>query len=647
MSRSLKNGYAKLQEEIDERNRAEEALRTSELRFRALFEQAAAGVAQIDTATGKFVEVNRRYCEIVGYTEEELMNASIESITHPDDLASELAPIGGFAEGKKREFSIEKRYLQKCGRIIWVSITISPLWMPGEDPRYNITVVLDITGRKRIESELNESHARYQQLFETAPVSTWEEDYSAVRNFLGMIKGSGVTDIRNYLENNPDLLRKIYSEIKVVRVNQAALRLFRASEESELLGPIDKIMVPETLPLFREQLIAISEGRTSFQSETVQRTFDGRRIDIILHMEVIGEPSAMNRVLVSHTDITALKRAEWSLRRSKDFIATVLNSIDASIAIIDAKNQSILGCNSSFLRERQTVEEEVVGKDRQDVICRYYSRSRSEECPVIKTRRTASRSVCEHVRHDSSGMPRNIEITTFPVKDDENRIIQIVHMAQDITLRKQAENARLREQELKRISAERQLVETELRMLQAQIEPHFLFNTLAHIISLIQTEPDSAANMLQYLTDTLRVSLLRTREETSILRHEMDLLRNFLRIQAMRLEPRLSFDFEIPDELLDLPFPPLLLQPLVENAVIHGIEPNLKGGSISITAERTGAFLRLRVIDTGRGLSNANSGGVGLANVRERLHALYGKKARLILSENIPCGTTAALEVPI
>jgi sensor histidine kinase YesM len=233
------------------------------------------------------------------------------------------------------------------------------------------------------------------------------------------------------------------------------------------------------------------------------------------------------------------------------------------------------------------------------------------------------------------------------VKDDENRIIQVVHMAQDITLRRQAEDARLREQELGRISAERQLVETQLRMLQAQIEPHFLFNTLAHIISLIQTEPESASKMLQYFTETLRVSLLRTREETSILRHEVDLLRNFLRIHAMRLESRLQFTIDIPEDVFGLPFPPLLLQPLVENAVIHGIEPKLEGGSIAITAERTADFLRLRVTDTGRGLFTATSNGVGLANVQDRLHALYGRKARLILTENIPCGTTATIEVPL
>jgi len=221
-------------------------------------------------------------------------------------------------------------------------------------------------------------------------------------------------------------------------------------------------------------------------------------------------------------------------------------------------------------------------------------------------------------------------------------------VAQDITARKQAENSRLEEQQLRRMAAERQVVEAQLRMLQAQIEPHFLFNTLANVMSLIDREPNSAKEMLQRLTRFLRISLRRSREEASTLGQETDMLRDYLNIFKIRLGPRMDFAIDVPAELLDLKFPPMLLQPLVENAIKHGIEPKIEGGCIAIRAEASDGMLRLTVSDTGRGLSDlAVDHGLGLGNVQSRLRALYKSSARLVLEDNIPCGATATIEVPL
>lgn len=650
MSLSLKDSYAKLEKEIMERRRAEEALRASEMKFRILFEQAAAGVAQIETATGRFVKINRRFCEIVGYSEDEIMGMTFQHITHPDDLERDLDKMQRLRLGEIPDFSIEKRYIRKNGEIIWASIAVSPMWLPGEQPRYNIGVVLDITERKRIEVELNKSHARYQQLFETAPVSTMEEDYSRVITALTELKAGGVVDVESYLKNNQNVLKEIESHVRVTRVNQSALRLFGARDKTELLTSLDRTMQIESLDACCERLVAFAEGKTSFRKETVRCTLDGRRIDVIQIDQVVGDSSRMNQVIESHIDITALKLAERALRRSNDFITTVMNSIDPAIVLIDVVNNAILACNSSFLHETSLAVEDVVGKSWRKVVCRSTGHEcdlKRSECALMETLRTGNQAVCELVRLDGTGAARHIEVRTFPVKDDEGRIIQIIHLAEDITLHKQAEEARLKEQELRRISAERQVVETQLRMLQAQIEPHFLFNTLAHIITLIPREPGNATKMLQYLTETLRVSLLRTRQGTSTLGQEMDLLRDFLSIYGMRMGKRLRFTINVSEELLTLPLPPLLLQPLVENAVKHGIEPSAKGGNITISAERTADVISLKVSDTGKGFSeNATADGVGLTNVRERLDALYGSKGRLILSENTPCGFTATIEVP-
>ena len=187
-----------------------------------------------------------------------------------------------------------------------------------------------------------------------------------------------------------------------------------------------------------------------------------------------------------------------------------------------------------------------------------------------------------------------------------------------------------------------------LAMLQAQIEPHFLFNTLANVQSLISREPDRAVLMLDNLNRYLRASLGRTRKPESLLNEELELVDALLQIAAIRLGERLQYRVEVADALRLWVLPPLLLQPLVENALLHGIEPAINGGSIVIRAAMVGDALELAVIDTGIGLGNSTRlhSGVGLANVRARLKAIYADRASLTISANAGQGTTASLLIP-
>lgn len=201
----------------------------------------------------------------------------------------------------------------------------------------------------------------------------------------------------------------------------------------------------------------------------------------------------------------------------------------------------------------------------------------------------------------------------------------------------------------KRRAAEALQAETAARLalLQAQIEPHFLFNTLANIHSLIEENPKTASRILEALNTYLRTSLRRTRQPTSTLGEEIELVETLLSIAAARLGRRLEVTVSVPQELLSWSLPPLLLQPLVENAIRHGIEPAVDGGSIRIDVKKEQDELELVVTDTGIGLNENAPEGVGLANVRARLASLYGGAGKLVLYENKPHGVIAKLIIPV
>ncbi|MFZ2651632.1 MAG: histidine kinase [Burkholderiaceae bacterium] len=217
------------------------------------------------------------------------------------------------------------------------------------------------------------------------------------------------------------------------------------------------------------------------------------------------------------------------------------------------------------------------------------------------------------------------------------------------------------EQQRARLAAsERGAALAKLTLLQSQLEPHLLFNTLANMRVLIALDPPRAQAMLDRLIDYLRATLSASRSHAHALAAEFERVEDFLALMSVRMGERLRTDLRLPAELRELPVPPLLLQPLVENAIKHGLEPSVEGGRIDVSAQREGQQLCLTVRDTGVGLIRAAAASgdaagaagktaFGLSQVRERLHVLYGDRAMLTLeaATDAEGGVLARIKLPL
>jgi hypothetical protein len=207
----------------------------------------------------------------------------------------------------------------------------------------------------------------------------------------------------------------------------------------------------------------------------------------------------------------------------------------------------------------------------------------------------------------------------------------------------------LHKAESERLLLSKHAMESELKLMQAQIEPHFLFNTLASVQFLTETDPPQASRLLGHLLAYLRAALPKMRSTSATLGQEIEFAEAYLNILQMRMGSRLDFGIDVPDALRTHPFPPVLLISIVENAVTHGLEPLAAGGHVTIAARQDHDVLRVTVTDTGIGLSGVSrpGRGVGLLNVRERLAALFGARGRFVLEDAAPRGARATIEIPL
>lgn len=312
----------------------------SEIKFKTIFDQAAIGISNVDPNTGAFLEINNQFCKLLGYTQKEMKEKSYQSISHPDDLKVEISTLKKINEGTIREYTTEKRFLTKKGNIIWVNLSISPLWKKNEKPTSNIAIIEDITQKKEAEQLIKQSQIRFKSLFDYSPLPLWEQDYSKVLNYLKELNliDETIENITSYLKKHPHILQKCFSLVRIIDVNNQCLIQYAPKTKLELLNNLDIIFSDETIPSFTKHIVAICRRENHLKMDATIKKPNGeiRQIHFIYSV-MKGFENTLERVIVSTEDITERKKQEQIILNSQMRIESLINTIDGIVWECDAQ----------------------------------------------------------------------------------------------------------------------------------------------------------------------------------------------------------------------------------------------------------------------------------------------------------------------
>ncbi|UCE63466.1 MAG: PAS domain S-box protein, partial [Nitrospirota bacterium] len=245
--------------DITDRKRAEEVIREGERRFQAIYDQAPTGIAVIDSLSGQFKNINQRYCDIVGYSQEEMLGQTFQDITCPEDLKADLDNMKRLLEGKAETFQMEKRYFRKDGKIIWVNLTCVPLWLERTDPRMHIAIVEDITERKKIEEQMREQRTLLRTL--AVEVSVAEE---RERRRIAMVLHDDIGQSLAILKLKLGSLMKLHPAVKktaaAVEINDLLAHIF-STTRTLTFGLVSPLLYELGLSEAIRNLVEQMEGR--------------------------------------------------------------------------------------------------------------------------------------------------------------------------------------------------------------------------------------------------------------------------------------------------------------------------------------------------------------------------------------------------
>jgi PAS domain S-box-containing protein/putative nucleotidyltransferase with HDIG domain len=266
----------------------------------------------------KIVKVNKKLLEQLKADEKDIVGQYCYSATHRRDkpcrLSNDVCPVEEILKTGEPAIYNHTHY-DKDGKELFVEVSAYPVLNKHGKVISFVHISRDISERKRVENALWETEERYRNIFENSPISLWEEDLSDVKKYINSLKEKGVTDFRKYLDDHPDAIAHFAVLGKVLDVNKTTLEMYKAASKEEMIGSLGKVLNEETYEVFKNELIALAEGKTVFEAQTTNQTLTGEKRDIVIRWTVApGYEDSLSKVLVSIIDVTDQKKIEEKLK---------------------------------------------------------------------------------------------------------------------------------------------------------------------------------------------------------------------------------------------------------------------------------------------------------------------------------------------
>jgi PAS domain S-box-containing protein len=595
--------------------RTEEALRAAEEQKAVILDSMSEFVAYQDVnMTVKWA--NRAAAESVGLSMDQLVGGHCYELWHGRSEPCEGCPV---VEARQTGRPQEREITARDGQV-WF-IRGYPVKAPGGEVVGVVEVAHDVTRRTRVERELRQSEQRYRGCFEDSPVALWEEDFTDVKAHIEDLLHAGVQDLAAYFDAHPEKVRECANLVKLVHVNQAAIKLYGGQTAEDFQEGLPLIFDEESYAVFKEELAAIVEGRTRFDAETTARTLGGEKRHLVLRWSVIrGHEDTLSRVLVSDIDITERKHAEDALQHLMQFNESVVQNMGEGIIVLDEQG------NITFTNPSA---DSLLGYETEELIGQHWTRivPSNLQQEVDHALQGTHRFELEVLRQDKARVP--VLVASSP-RLDQGALTGSLWVFTDITDRKRSEKAlkeysgRLEEmveertQELR--EAQEELMLKERLAILGQLAggvSHELRNPLATIANAAYYLQMTLADPDDKTKDYLHLIASQAQTAGKIVSDLLDFSRETpadkQRTPIRELVSQLWERCAPPDNvetttLVPDDLPPAFIDPqqigqVLENLVINAYQAMPGGGSLTVRAEVKGGRLHLSITDTGVGIA--------------------------------------------
>ncbi|MFX1283645.1 MAG: PAS domain S-box protein [Promethearchaeota archaeon] len=423
--------------DITERKKVEEALKESEEKYRLLFESAPISIG-VSTIEGKPIAFNQKTSEIMGYPSDELPQVDLND-TYVDPEIRKIAIQKLLTSETIKDWEVQRK--KSDGSEYYVVLNAQIVEQGGQ--KVILSTMQDITENKLSKEKLKRSEERYRMLFNESPISLWELDGSEVKHYIDNLISDGITDLQEYFEIHTEEVKKLLKKVKILDINSATLKLYKAKRKEDLLQDLSVVFGEESFPAFKD--IILSEGKQAYEIETVNYTLKGDKIHVLVSMTIVpGYEQSFARLIVSIVDITHRIKMEIALRESEDRLRGFIDSATDSFLLLDSE-LNIVEVNNNLTKEWSFNREEIIGLNISDLSERAifnspieYIERYTQIYDILKTEKMYDEEF--KVLHPKRG-ERYISVRAFKVGTGLGII------SRDITLQKQAEEQLQRERE--------------------------------------------------------------------------------------------------------------------------------------------------------------------------------------------------------